>query len=151
MYMAQFGCIHAAAIRKLTLVVSMFSSGVICAFSIIIVIWSIFDHDMQIFHYGNSEQKGDHVITFNAVCLGPKFNMEFENDIWLSNTSVAPGLVYSFKIDLSADKCERSTQPEDPASVEFPTTHPYRSVCADDISITVCSNLKFHCTLLKYF
>lgn len=52
--------------------------------------------------------------------------MEFENEMWLSNASVAPGLVYSFKIDLDANLCERSPHPEDPASVEFPTTHPYR-------------------------
>ena len=83
---------------------------------------------IQIFHYGNSEQKGDDIINFNAVCLGPKFNMEFENEIWLSNASVAPGQVYSFKINLATGKCERSAEPEDPASVEFPTTHPYRSV-----------------------
>ena len=81
---------------------------------------------MQIFHYGNSEQQGAHSICFNAVCLGPKFNMEFEDEIWLSNASVAPGQIYSFKIDLAANRCERSTHPEDSASVEFPTTHPYR-------------------------
>ena len=92
-----------------------------------------FVQSLQIFHYGNSEQKGDHVINFNAVCLGPKFNMEFENKIWLSNASVAPGLIYSFKIDLSNNNCERSSQPEDPASVEFPTTHPYRLVTKVEI------------------
>ena len=87
---------------------------------------------IQLFHYGNSEQKGNNVINFNAVCLGPKFNMEFENEIWLSNASVAPGQVFSFKINLATDKCERSAEPEDPASVEFPTTHPYRSVATTE-------------------
>ena len=69
--------------------------------------------------------RGD-TIVFNAVCLGPKFNMTFEKEIWLSNASVAPGNVYQFTLDFGSGVCERSAQPEDSASVEFPTTHPYR-------------------------
>lgn len=80
----------------------------------------------HIFHFGIAEQKGDDIITFNAVCLGPKFNMTFENEIWLSNASVAPGNVFSFTLNLATSKCESSKGPVDPASVEFPTTHPYR-------------------------
>ena len=33
------------------------------------------------------------MILFSAVCLGPKFNMMFESEIWLSNASVAPGIL----------------------------------------------------------
>jgi len=52
--------------------------------------------------------------------------MEFESEIWLSNASVAPGNVLSFTLNLATEKCERSKGPTDPASVEFPTVHPYR-------------------------
>ncbi len=69
---------------------------------------------------------GENSITFNAVCLGPKFDMTFDSEIWLSNASVAPGNVWQFTLDLAAGKCERSKKPVDPASVEFPTVHPYR-------------------------
>ena len=70
--------------------------------------------------------RGNDSVVFNAVCLGPKFNMTFEKEIWLSNSSVAPGNVYKFTLDFRSGKCTRSPQPEDPASVEFPTVHPYR-------------------------
>ena len=80
----------------------------------------------QIFHFGTAEMKGDDTITFNAVCLGPKFDMTFEKEIWLSNASVAPGNVWQFTLNLALGKCERSKRPVDPASVEFPTVHPYR-------------------------
>ena len=69
--------------------------------------------------------RGD-TIVFNAVCLGPKFNMTFEKEIWLSNGSVAPGNLYQFTLDFGSGACERSSQPEDSANVEFPTVHPYR-------------------------
>ena len=81
------------------------------------------------FHFGNAVQKSNDSITFNAVCLGPKFNMTFEHEYWLANASVAPGNVYKFTLDLSTNKCERSKEPADPSNVEFPTVHPYRCVC----------------------
>nr|CCE21336.1 putative beta-carotenoid oxygenase [Suberites domuncula] len=34
----------------------------------------------HIFHFGNAVQKDNDTITFNAVCLGPKFNMTFERE-----------------------------------------------------------------------
>ena len=37
------------------------------------------------------------MISFSAVCLGPKFNMAFESEMWLSNASVAPGTVAVYK------------------------------------------------------
>ena len=83
-------------------------------------------HSLQIFHFCNSEQRADETIAFDAVCLGPKFNMTFDKEIWLSNTSVAPGNVFRFSLDPTSGKCERSSEPADPASVEFPTIHPYR-------------------------
>ena len=81
---------------------------------------------IQIFHFGIAEQKGEDTITFNAVCFGPKFKIEFENEIWLSNASVAPGQVHSFTLHLATGKCESSKGPVDPSNVEFPTVHPYR-------------------------
>nr|CCE21337.1 putative beta-carotenoid oxygenase [Suberites domuncula] len=80
----------------------------------------------HIFHFGNAVQKDNDTITFNAVCLGPKFNMTFEREMWLSNASVAPGNMYKFTLDLSKSTCVRSKDPADPANVEYPTVHPYR-------------------------
>ena len=60
-----------------------------------------------------------------AACLGPKFNMDFDSEVWLSNVSVAPGRVTNFVIDLEKKKCQHEIA--DRASVEFPTTHPYRN------------------------
>lgn len=42
---------------------------------------------------------GSDSIVFNAVCLGPKFNMTFEKEIWMTNSSVAPGNLYKFTLD----------------------------------------------------
>ena len=78
----------------------------------------------QIFHFGTAQQVGDQV-DFTAVCLGTKFDMTFDSKIWLSNTSVSPGLVYNYTIDLANEQCTRTQV--DRASVEFPTTHPYRN------------------------
>ena len=74
-----------------------------------------------------SEQIGDDIITFNAVCLPPKFDMTYcADEACLTNASVAPGKVHSFTLHLDTGKCVGSKGPVDPASVEFPTTHPYR-------------------------
>ena len=51
--------------------------------------------------------------------------MTFDSKIWLSNSSVSPGLVYNYTIDLANEQCTRTQV--DRASVEFPTTHPYRN------------------------
>ena len=79
----------------------------------------------QIFHFCTAKQTGD-TITFSAVCFGPKFSMTAEEKYWLSNASVAPGRVYNFELNLATNECVRSDRPVDPASVEFPTVHPYR-------------------------
>ena len=50
--------------------------------------------------------------------------MSFDQGIWLSNASVAPGQVYNFTIDLKTKTCVR--EQADKASVEFPSVHPYR-------------------------
>jgi len=78
----------------------------------------------HIFHFGTAHQL-DNSIRFTAPCLGPKFNMTFENEVWLSNVGVAPGQTTNFTIDLEKRTCEHSVV--DKASVEFPTTHPYRN------------------------
>eukprot|EP00795_Rhopilema_esculentum_P003089 gene3089-1377_t len=77
----------------------------------------------HIFHFGTAEQEG-HLLKFTAPCLGPKFNMDFDSEVWLSNTSVAPGKVTNFVIDLNSKTCKHEIK--DDASVEFPTSHPYR-------------------------
>lgn len=59
-----------------------------------------------------------------APCLGPNFNMNFDGEVWLSNVSVAPGHTTNFVIDMEKRTCQHSVM--DKASVEFPTTHPYR-------------------------
>ena len=51
--------------------------------------------------------------------------MTFDSKVWLSNASVSPGLAYKFTIDLAASHCTRTQV--DRASVEFPSTHPYRN------------------------
>lgn len=43
---------------------------------------------------------------------------------WLSNTSVSPGIVHHFEVNIANRKCV--ARKVDKASVEFPTTHPYR-------------------------
>lgn len=78
---------------------------------------------VQIFHFGTAEQHADE-IEFTAVCLGTNFNMTFDSKVWLSNTSVAPGRLYHFRINLTSGICERRLI--DPSSAEFPCVHPYR-------------------------
>ena len=81
----------------------------------------------QIYHYGVSEQESSDIITFNAVCLPPNFTMEYcEDEACLSNATVAPGKMHTFTLHLDTKKCSSSDGCVDPASVEFPTTHPYR-------------------------
>ena len=75
---------------------------------------------LQIFHFGTAQQDGNR-IEFSAVCLDTKFDMTFDSEIWLSNTSVSPGLAYKFTIDLDSKRCTRTQI--DRASVEFPSTH----------------------------
>lgn len=77
----------------------------------------------QIFHFGTAQQVGNK-IQFSAVCLDTNFDMTFDSEIWLSNASVSPGLAHSFTIDLASKCCTRTQI--DRASVEFPSTHPYR-------------------------
>lgn len=80
----------------------------------------------QIFHYGVAEQKGEDIITFNAVCLPPNFTMEYcPEEATLTNSAVAPGKMHSFVLHLDTRKCEGEGE-VDQASVEFPTIHPYR-------------------------
>ena len=43
----------------------------------------------------------------------------------LTNSAVAPGKLHSFVLHLDTGKCEGEGE-VDQASVEFPTTHPYR-------------------------
>ncbi len=51
--------------------------------------------------------------------------MNFDQEIWLSNTSVAPGKLRKFTINVDEKVCEDTIVDE--SSCEFPTTHPYRN------------------------
>ena len=50
--------------------------------------------------------------------------MTFDEQIALSNISIAPGRVYKFHVNLSTRTCVGLQA--DSASVEFPTVNPYR-------------------------
>ncbi|KAG0051386.1 hypothetical protein BGZ83_003809 [Gryganskiella cystojenkinii] len=87
----------------------------------------------HIFHFGNVQEilSNDKVVGLDltAVCLGKKFNMEFENKTWLSNASKAPGLLTEFKVKFANDIKSKpwvSQKVLNQASVEFPAVHPYR-------------------------
>ncbi|KAI1302179.1 hypothetical protein EDD11_005644 [Mortierella claussenii] len=98
----------------------------------------------HIFHFGNVQEiverdssgsGGECVVGLDltAVCLGKKFTMEFENKLWLSNASKAPGLLTEFKVrfDGSGGVSKKAAPLVyqtviHPASVEFPAVHPYR-------------------------
>jgi len=82
---------------------------------------SFFDIDpCMIYHHCNAWEEGDK-IHFSSVCIGEKFNMDFDQGIWLSNASVEPGLVYNFTIDLAKHTIVRSKA--DFCSCEFPTVN----------------------------
>ncbi|KAG0283132.1 hypothetical protein BGZ98_006448, partial [Dissophora globulifera] len=90
----------------------------------------------HIFHFGNVQElvEGGRVVGLDltAVCLGKKFTMAFENKIWLSNASKAPGLFTEFKVRFADAIADTNKSPLvhqtvlHPASVEFPAVHPYR-------------------------
>lgn len=79
---------------------------------------------VHIFHYGTAYEDGDGFIHFTAVCYDTKFNMKFDREIVLSNASVSPGHLFKFVINIK--NCVCSQELADPASVEFPTMHPFR-------------------------
>ena len=51
-------------------------------------------------------------------------DMSFDSKVWLSNSSVSPGRVFQYKIDLVSRQCTRKQA--DRCSGEFPSVHPYR-------------------------
>lgn len=94
----------------------------------------------HIYHFGNASEvvdceTGEVKIDFNALCLGEKFTMEFDQGIWLSNGSVQPGYVLEFSLRFSklGDQAQQSNYPRDcesrvadTNSSEFPVSHPWR-------------------------
>ena len=50
--------------------------------------------------------------------------MSFDGEITLSNASVSPGRLFKFHVDVKNCVCKQELA--DPASVEFPTVHPFR-------------------------
>ncbi|ORY44294.1 carotenoid oxygenase [Rhizoclosmatium globosum] len=94
---------------------------------------------VHIYHFGNVSEKtspdGTVQLVFNALCLGEHFTMEFENGVWLSNASVAPGFLMEHQLTFNSN----SIPPLDPTSYpksvdrvvessssEFPVSHPGR-------------------------
>jgi len=75
----------------------------------------------MIYHHVNGFEEGDK-IHFSSCCLGKKFKMGFDRQYFLSNTSVAPGHIFNYTIDLANDTIFRAQA--DFASCEFPTCHP---------------------------
>ncbi|TPX30226.1 hypothetical protein SmJEL517_g06167 [Synchytrium microbalum] len=86
----------------------------------------------HIYHFGNAMEEPSNAksssevkkITFNAVCLGEKFTMEYEKGLWLANATVQPGLLHEFSLDMKTNTCTQSVG--DSSNSEFPSVHPYR-------------------------
>eukprot|EP00658_Telonema_sp_P-2_P072676 TRINITY_DN61783_c0_g1_i2.p1 TRINITY_DN61783_c0_g1~~TRINITY_DN61783_c0_g1_i2.p1 ORF type:complete len:212 (-),score=37.04 TRINITY_DN61783_c0_g1_i2:245-880(-) len=76
--------------------------------------------------FGRCFQDGDSTIRFNAVCLPENFNMTWQHELWLSNSSEAPGILYDFEIHLNSNQVSWDRCCE--CSCEFPAVHPYRHV-----------------------
>eukprot|EP00794_Sanderia_malayensis_P020118 gene20118-22089_t len=77
----------------------------------------------HMYHYGTAEQIGN-CVQFVAPCYEEKFKMDFENGMWLSNASVAPGKLRQFTINIDEKTCVDKVVDE--ASCEFISIHPYR-------------------------
>jgi len=75
----------------------------------------------MIYHHCNAWEEGNQV-HFSSVCIGEKFNMDFEQGMWLSNASAAPGVVHNFTADLTRGTLVRTKA--DFCSCEFPSVHP---------------------------
>jgi len=78
----------------------------------------------MIYHHCNAWEEGDKVY-FSSVCIGEKFNMDFDQGIWLSNASVEPGVLFNFTLDLTNNTLARVRA--DLCSCEFPGMHPARA------------------------
>lgn len=80
-------------------------------------------HHVNAFEHSDGDRK---LITLSTVCLPKSFNMDFDDKIWLSNASVAPGRLLDFVIDLTNDKCvytNYSLSTKTPKLIEH-TAHP---------------------------
>ena len=77
----------------------------------------------HMYHFGTCSTNGDHVV-LTATCLSGAFDMSWEYKYWLSNMCKAPGKFYRFDINLNKESVV--AEELDPASNEFPTSHPYR-------------------------
>ncbi len=83
-----------------------------------------FDTDpFHIFHYGHAAELGSELV-FNAVCLGPGFQMNFDQGLWLANASSAPGRFKELRLNLMDGSSKITDLGVDNA--EFPTVHPFR-------------------------
>lgn len=69
----------------------------------------------------NAWEEGDKIY-FSSVCLGKKFNMAYDENVGLSNSTVAPGRVYDYEMDLKKGTLTRHKS--DYSSCEFPTANP---------------------------
>lgn len=83
----------------------------------------------HIYHFAHCiEDLKSGKIKFQACCLPLNFNMEWQYQAFLSNTSDAPGLMHSYEIDPKTGGILRHPTPGlESTSCEFPTTHPFRN------------------------
>ncbi|KAI9012402.1 carotenoid oxygenase [Hyaloraphidium curvatum] len=88
----------------------------------------------HIYHYANvREDPATGAVTFQACCLPPNFNMDWQHRAFLSNSADAPGIMREFTID-PRDGGSLSARPLpglETTGCEFPTTNPWRSCVRD--------------------
>lgn len=77
----------------------------------------------HMYHFGTCYRSGDNVI-LTATILTNDFDMSWSWKYWLSNMCKAPGKFIRFDINLKTASCDYTEL--DPASNEFPCSHPYR-------------------------
>ena len=77
----------------------------------------------HMYHFGTCHRVKDKVVVSTTI-LTNEFDMSWSWKYWLSNMCKAPGKFGRFDIDLKSGFSEYTEL--DPASNEFPTSHPYR-------------------------
>jgi all-trans-8'-apo-beta-carotenal 15,15'-oxygenase len=88
----------------------------------------------HIYHFANCREESG-VITFQACCLPPTFNMDWVDQSFLSNAGEAPGVMNTFQINTSNMGMSRmETRGLSTTACEFPTSNPFRHCVRDGAS-----------------
>jgi all-trans-8'-apo-beta-carotenal 15,15'-oxygenase len=95
----------------------------------------------HIFHFANCRETKDGIVQFEAMCLPMNFNMDWEDQAFLSNAGQAPGTMQSFRVDTkNGGSLSRSMLPGlEYTGGEFPTTNPFRH-CVRTATTTTNNN-----------